>query len=405
MSFSQDGKLFDEVNAYVFDLYKNHLSQDFVFHNYQHTLETVEACKKLLKGYEVSESDVEILILAAWFHDTGYIHDYKKHEQKSFELAENYLKERNYPKEKLARILTLIAATERGKEPENLLSEILVDADLSNVGSTTFFSKSDLLRAEWENLGIVSCDDVEWEKSQLTFLSSVHFHTQYAQELYGSQLTLNIQEQRQKLQKLEKKQGKELEDKDRIKAQPKRGIETMFRSVYRNHINLSSIADNKANMMISINSLIISITLTIVGAKFSIFGASFSEDQKVIFPIICLLLTSLTAIIFAILSAKPKVTSNVRSLDELYQTKSSILFFGNFTNVSLPEFEEEMIGLMRSEDKLYGNMIKDLYFLGKVLKKKYRLLSLSYLSFMIGLIITVVVAIYVVIQIRRILPT
>ncbi|WMJ71771.1 DUF5706 domain-containing protein [Cytophagaceae bacterium ABcell3] len=402
MDSNPRGSFFEEVNEYVFELFKNQLSPEYVYHNYQHTFETVEACRKLSEGYELSEDEEEILFLAAWFHDTGYTQGFKNHEDKSASIAEHWLRGKGYPEEKIRMVVRTIMYTARKKRPQDLISQILLDADLINIGQKSFFTKSELLRAEWEKLDVLHCSDVEWEHNQLEFLLSAHFHTQYAHELFGKQLSYNIQEQRQKLQKQEKKQDKEQEVREKIKAQPKRGIETMFRSVYRNHINLSSIADNKANMMISINSLIISITLTIVGAKFSFFGASFSEDQKVIFPIISLLLTSLAAIIFAILSAKPKVTTNLESLDELNKAHTSILFFGNFTKVKLAEFETEMLDLMKNEDKLYGNMIKDLYYLGKVLKKKYRMLGVSYMSFMVGLIITVLIAIYVVIAIRRV---
>ena len=170
----------------------------------------------------------------------------------------------------------------------------------------------------------------------------------------------------------------------------------MFRSLYKSHINFSAIADSKANMMINIHSLIISITLTLVSAKFSIFGSGLQQNQMIILPVICLLLTSLCSIIFAILSAKPKVTKAIASIEEFKANDASILFFGNYTRISISDFEEEVRTLMKEEDLLYGNMIKDLYYLGKVLRKKYRLLRMSYLVFMIGLIITVLSAVVVV---------
>jgi hypothetical protein len=153
--------------------------------------------------------------------------------------------------------------------------------------------------------------------------------------------------------------------------------------------------------MISINSLIISITLTLVGAKLSLLGTSFKQNQIVIYPIIALLLTSLAAIIFAILSAKPKVSHGVANLQELKNENLSILFFGNFTKINLGEFENEMRLLMKSEGELYGNMIKDLYYLGKVLSIKYRLIKISYIVFMIGLIFTVLLTVFVVIYLKR----
>jgi hypothetical protein len=138
-----------------------------------------------------------------------------------------------------------------------------------------------------------------------------------------------------------------------------------------------------------------------VGAKFSFLGTSFKENQRFIFPVISLLLTGLASIIFAILSAKPKVTEKVSSLDELKKKKVSVLFFGNYSNLTIQEFESQMKELMKSQELLYGNMIRDLYYLGKVLTQKYKLLRYSYLAFMLGLIITVFLVILIIVHLKE----
>jgi predicted metal-dependent HD superfamily phosphohydrolase len=398
---AEQKNILEEVSRYVFDLFKEKLSHDFVYHNYQHTLETVETCRKIARGYEeLTEEDLEVLLLAAWFHDTGYAITYKGHEEKSKEIANEYLKKHGYPTARISRIQECIGGTQRGANPGSLIAEILADADIISIGEETFFAKADLLRAEWEKFKIRFCSELEWAETQLFFLQSTNFHTQEAQRLYGEQVQLNIQEQAKRLAKLNKKKEKKKKKGLQTNAQPKRGIETMFRSIYMSHINLSSIADSKANMMISINSLIISITLTLVGAKLSLLGTSFKENQVVIYPIIALLLTSLGAIIFAILSAKPQITKKINHLEEMKKKNVSILFFGNYANVSLADFEGQMTELMKSEDQLYGNMIRDLYFLGKVLATKYRLIKISYIVFMVGLILTVMVTVWVVIYLK-----
>jgi putative nucleotidyltransferase with HDIG domain len=393
--------LFEEINEYVFNLFKEKLSHQYVYHNYQHTLETVEAAEKLAKECELEGEDLEVLLIAAWFHDTGYIYSYKNHEEKSIEIARDFLEEKKYPKEKIGRVIKCIEATKREIIPSDLPEQILCDADIVSIGDKNFFSKADLLRTEWENFKIRYCNEIEWAETQLEFLSAATFHTPQAQKIYGEQLALNLQEQRQKLKKLRKKAEKKNKEKKKSKAQPKRGIETMFRSIYGSHIHLSSIADNKANMMIHINTIIISIMLTVVGAKFSFLGASFKANQRLIIPVISLLLTGLVSIIFAILSAKPKVTEKISSVEELKKKKVSILFFGNFSNLSMQDFEDQMRELMKSQDLLYGNMIRDLYFLGLVLNKKYKLLGYSYLSFMIGLIVTVVLALFIILYLKE----
>src|SRR5690606_10954383 len=88
--------------------------------------------------------------------------------------------------------------------------------------------------------------------------------------------------------------------------------------------------------------------------------------------------------------ARPKVTSRYYSREDVRKNRPNILFFGNFVNMPLEEYAAGMHELMEDWDKLYGSMISDLYSLGHVLKRKYRLLWFSYSSFMLGLIVTIV---------------
>jgi HD superfamily phosphodiesterase len=69
-----------DAAEYVFNLFKDKLPGDYVYHNYNHTAETAKACKKLSKSYNLTSRDYEVLMLAAIFHDTGYITTYEIHE-------------------------------------------------------------------------------------------------------------------------------------------------------------------------------------------------------------------------------------------------------------------------------------------------------------------------------------
>ena len=157
----------------------------------------------------------------------------------------------------------------------------------------------------------------------------------------------------------------------------------MFRTAFRNHMDLSSIADSKANLMISVNAILLSVLISFVSARMH-------TNPWLIIPSAAMLLTCLSAGTFAILSARPKVTSNPLTLDDIRRNKANILFFGNFTRLPLDDFRTGIHDLMTDADSLYDNMIGDLYSLGHVLRKKYRLLWLSYSIFMGGLILSVV---------------
>ena len=161
-----------------------------------------------------------------------------------------------------------------------------------------------------------------------------------------------------------------------------RGIETMFRSAYRTQLALTGLADNKANMMISINGIIISIIIASVAPKLD-------ANPWLLIPTTLFLLGTLTSIIFAILAARPRVGSTLIDLEDLRNSKGNILFFGNFCNLEENEFLKGMTSIMQDKTVLYESMIRDIYGLGAVLNKKFALLQVAYTTFMIALILGV----------------
>ncbi|QHL88569.1 HD domain-containing protein [Nibribacter ruber] len=382
--------LIRKASHYVAALFKEKLSKKLVYHNYKHTFEVVREARSLAEEHRLPEEEMEILLLAAWFHDTGYINTYKNHEDESVEFATTFLRANQYPEDKITEVARCIMATKSGQLTHQLAEDILVDADISNIGKPTFFAQAELLRVEWEIYLDQTFSDIEWAQYQLDFLLSVTFRTQAAQNRFSKQLNKNIQEQRAHQKELTKKSKKKEKEDRKTLAQPKRGIETMFKSTYDNHISLSAIADNKANMMISLNAIIMSIIITYLGTKSSIIGSQFTRNPVLMIPVGILLATSLASVISAIISAQPEVTSFRLKPNKLKSRRINLLFFGNFTKIPLDDFQSGMHEIMRDKNALYNNMITDIYYLGDVLSKKYRLLRISYTIFMIGIILTVV---------------
>ena len=372
-----------DVSEYVFNLFKEKLSPDYVYHNYTHTFETVKACKKLSGTYNLTSRDYEILMLAAWFHDTGYVETYKDHEQASVSIMRSYLNG-NYSDDDIAEIESLILATRHGARADGSLQEIIQDADYINLGSKNFDHRADLLRIEWERILQKKYTEMEWAQVQLQFLIETSFKTEEAISRYNEQRELNIRKQHQKIEKLANKESKNSEMLNQKPKKEGRGIETLYRSVYDYHINLTSIADNKANIMISINTIIISLVITLFGTGFTFATGDEVGSIRFVFPMAFLLLTSLTAVVFAILSARPNVTSKEKY--ELKKKESSVLFFGNFAQLQVREFVDQIKMLKEQKEELYDNMSVDIYHLGSVLVKKYRYLTWSYNIFMGGMI-------------------
>ena len=389
---AEESDLVKEAKAHVHDLFERELSDRLTYHTIKHTESVVKECRALAPVAELTDKQTESLLLAAWFHDTGYIDVYDGHEYRSMERAANWLSEHGESDERIELIKDLIKATHREVEPETKLQKLLVDADLSNLAQSDFRASAELLRTEWELVLGQVYSNPEWAELQLNFMLGHRYQSDAGKARYRKDLKENLDEQRDELKKREKKAKKKAKKANTTFAEPKRGIETMFRTMYGNHMKLSDMADKKASMMISLNAVLLSVIITYLGAKTSSLGPAFTRNPVLAVPMGILLLTSLGSVVTAILSAQPDVTSFKwlkRSPEVATNRRVNLLFFGNFTKLSLDNFQSGIRELMSHQDDLYTNMTTDVYYLGEVLSRKYGLLRNSYTIFMVGLILTV----------------
>ena len=174
----------------------------------------------------------------------------------------------------------------------------------------------------------------------------------------------------------------ELEKKKAKGPGTNRGVETMFRAAYRVQMELTALADNKANMMISINGIIISIIIAAVSPKLD-------ANPWLILPSTVFLVGTLISIVFSILAARPRISTQPITLQDLENSKGNILFFGNFANLSPDHFQQGMLELMQDRRVMYETMIDNNYGIGVVLKKKFALLKVAYTCFMMALVLGV----------------
>ncbi|MDH4057736.1 MAG: DUF5706 domain-containing protein [Cyclobacteriaceae bacterium] len=163
--------------------------------------------------------------------------------------------------------------------------------------------------------------------------------------------------------------------------------ETVFRATYRNQSNLIQIADNKANMIISINTMIISSIIAITGYgavadKLDLYGTN------TIIPLVLIILSCLASTILAIQAARPKIIKSYNKPDP--DVKSSLLFFGLISTFSQKAYLEEMDRMLSSRKEIYEHMTIDLYNQGVILSRKYRLLAYAYKVFMFGFAFSVI---------------
>ncbi len=371
---------------FVTELLTTKLDGNFLYHNLRHTQRVVKNTKELLAALDLDEKENEAIELAAWLHDTGYTEGVADHEEKSKRIASQFLKEHKYDANGINKVEQLILATQRFYEPKNLSEEIMKDADSSHLGSNSYMETSELLREELSLLDIAHYTPKEWRTENIKMFRTEHrFYTDYAKENWQEGKDKNLK----KLVKTKKKY-KKLTKKEELKVKlknesPERGIQTMFRVTMRNHLKLSDIADTKANILLSVNAIIISLVLANLIPKLD----NPSNDYLII-PAAIFVTFSVISMIMSIMATRPNVTSGEFTKEDVEQKKVNLLFFGNFHKMKLQDYEWAIQELIKDQTYVYSSLTKDLYFLGLVLNRKYKLLRWTYTIFMIGMILSVI---------------
>ncbi|WP_127845348.1 Pycsar system effector family protein [Psychroflexus aestuariivivens] len=383
--------LISKIEDFVLHLFKDKLSNNYIYHNFSHTKRVVESASFLAKKENIHPEDQEILLIAAWFHDTGYTQSEGDHESESMRIASEFLEnETDFNSEKIEKVKNLIAVTKLGETPETLLEKILKDADCSHFAREDFNEISELLRQELKLLGKANYKSLEWQNINIQMLTEKHrFYTNYAVEFWQTKKQDNL------IKLIESKNKKEKRaEKERMKAKykakyknesPERSIQTLFRVTLRNHLKLSDIADTKANILLSVNAIIISLALANIIPKLDS-----PSNAHLMIPTLILICFSVASIILSIMSTRPNVTSGEFTKEQVMNREVNILFFGNFHKMKYEDYLWGVKEIIQDKEFVYEALVKDLYLLGKVLDRKYRLLRLTYTIFMLGIIVSVV---------------
>ena len=383
-------QLIEKADKFVLNLFKEKLPNTFIYHNYKHTQRVVKSTKELIDNSEINVKEEEALILAAWLHDTGYTRTFKGHEKESVAIATSFLKEQNATPELIEKVQKYIKATRFNAEPETLPEKIMKDADSSHFAKDYFEETSELLRQELELQNIKNYTAPEWVQENIEMLTEKHqFYTTYALTNWQQEKEKNLLNLIESQKKREKKLKKE-EAKARMKAKfkndnPERSIQTLFRVTLRNHIKLSDIADTKANILLSVNAIIISLAFADLLPKLDA-----EMHRHFLIPSVILMLFSVASIILSIMSTRPNVTSGEFTKEQVKNREVNLLFFGNFHKMPFEQFRWGMQEIIQDKDYVYESLMLDLHSLGRVLHRKYMLLRITYMVFMIGIILSVI---------------
>lgn len=169
------------IKDFVISLLKTKLSESYYYHNHEHTLYVTEKAIEIGRHEACTEKELELLSLAALWHDTGYIMIYNNHEEESCRLARQYLTEYGYSATEIEEVCGMIMATKMPQLPKTKLEGILADADLEYLGTSGFKTKADRLFKELQQIN-KSLTEEKWRVMQISFLQNHCYFTQFCKE-------------------------------------------------------------------------------------------------------------------------------------------------------------------------------------------------------------------------------
>ena len=196
--------LIDEVKSYCEELLSSQSCKEMSFHNLEHTRDVVANIKTIGKSMGLSASFMEPVIIAGWFHDTGFLKSYKEHEKYSAVFAYQFLSAKDWPIEKIKIVTNCIQSTHMSQEPCCLEAEVLCDADIFHLGTSKFIGRNQLLRKEWEEKLQQQYGEESWLQLNIQFLSQQHFFTRYGRTILAQGKCQNINFLKNKLIKITK---------------------------------------------------------------------------------------------------------------------------------------------------------------------------------------------------------
>ncbi|WP_417609576.1 Pycsar system effector family protein [Owenweeksia hongkongensis] len=374
-----------------------------VYHDVRFAKRLIAHINTITADEEIGEDDLQILSICAWLYTTlfGNIRTGSKNKNQLFDESSLYIDE-HYPKlldsfgmDKIdsVKIINLVKAAIKTEAPHNRLSGIFTDAVVMDL---TGDQAMDRLKKLYEEavLGDVNLSLSKFYDLMIGYLSPYNANTEYGKthtQPAALELIHKLEREKRKLSQKKniilKKQLEISEDELKelrknlvgVKGRDVRGIQTLFRTTSRNHYTLNQMVDRKASIMITVNAIILSV---VIGGLLRSTGDSLLG----IMPMAILSIASLFSIIFAILSITPNRTQGEFTVDDIRNKKGNLLYFGNFHNMEFRDYEWGMLQKLSDSNFLYSSMIRDLYYLGKTLQKKYTLIRISLQFFVIGLV-------------------
>jgi len=172
---------------------------DLYYHQYEHAISVMDRSIYLAGQEWCSSDEIEMLSIAALFHDTWFVIQYEENERFWAKIAQNYLKTVLYPEEKIKIIESLILATIPSRGPQNLLEKIIKDADMDNLWRDDFFDLAERLKKEREIIHNIKLKDPDWNHAALSMIQGHKFYTSTQMKERNEKLKINTEKLKKQL--------------------------------------------------------------------------------------------------------------------------------------------------------------------------------------------------------------
>jgi hypothetical protein len=370
----------DQIDRLVRRFYHKNPNKKITFHTLERTLENLNYCDEVLEHYDLEQDEIFSLKCAIYLSYCPYQLSVDDLELKSIDLAQKWLKKIESNKAVSQSVISLLSLEEA--EQKNVVKEIFHDVMTRHFGSTNFLEQEKLLKQEATSSKRYTEGKKHWWQQRFIEISAHQYHTAFCVSTLSAQEAINLDLLNKKVNNEKESNDSITDSSDKQKKTPKRGVETMFRITSSNNQRLSDMADKKAHILITVNSIILSAIISLVLRKVD-------KQNFLLVPSLVLLANCLFTMIISILATRPKIPEGTFSNTDMTEKRVNLLYFGNFYKMPPAVYSEGMFKVMSDSAFLYRMLISDVYTQGVVLGRKYQLLRMAYNVFMYGLILSI----------------
>ena len=184
--------LVDLSSRFVTTLFADELSEQLCFHSAFHTGNVVIAAREIGLQAGISPEELDLVAIAAWFHDTGYTKTYVGHELLSATIARDFLVENGLDAERIEKVTSCILATIFPQQPKTKVEMVLCDADFYHLSRADYAKFEKSLRKEWETCLNLYYTNEQWNELNLEMLTTHEYFTAYGRTVLQEGKAKNI---------------------------------------------------------------------------------------------------------------------------------------------------------------------------------------------------------------------